>query len=310
MKTCPFFGVCGGCKFDFAAPDYREKKLREISSLPLTGDAVWTDVGTRRRADFAFADGVFGFYQHRSKNIVPVQMCPLLRPEINALLPALRALPWGGAGSCLVTVCDNGIDISIDANVPYFSSDFRAAAERLQNVIRVTWGGRTVMMRATPTVTFNGHTVEFPPNAFLQPTVPSERVLRDMVVDAARSAHRVADLFCGLGNFTFALNADGFDIAGTGTRRDLNTHPLTVGMLAQYDCVVMDPPRAGAYAQCKVLANSNVSRIIYVSCNPATWRRDANVLQRGGYELKTLIPVDQFVGSAHWELFSIFDRAA
>lgn len=308
MKTCPFFGVCGGCKYDFTAADYREQKLSELAALPVTNAPVWTDAGTRRRADFAFSGGMFGFYQHRSKNIVPVRHCPLLRNEINELIPSLAKLPWGGMGSCLVTICDNGIDVSINSTVPYFSSEFKSGAEKLPNVIRVTWNERTVFQRAVPVINFDGHIVEYPAGAFLQPTIPSENTLREMVINAANGASHVADLFCGLGNFTFALNADGFDIAGIGIKRDLFSHPLTVGMLTKYDCVVMDPPRAGAFAQCRELINSNVPRIIYVSCNPQTWQRDANILTNGGYKINNLTPVDQFIGSAHWELFSVFEK--
>ncbi len=307
MKTCPFFGVCGGCKFDFAAPDYRDKKLALVRELPLTGDAIWSDAGMRRRADFAFAGGVFGFYAAHSKDIIPVRTCPNLVHEINEILPHLATLPWGGAGACLVTACDNGIDIAITSNVPYFTPEFRAAASHMP-AIRITWNGHTVKQTATPVVNFAGRAVEYPSGAFLQPTVPSADALRDMVTAAAHGAHRVADLFCGLGNFTFALNADGFDIVGTGTHRDLFTHPLTVGMLNTYDCVVMDPPRAGAYAQCREIVKSNVGRVIYVSCNPATFARDARVLTGGGYKMRQLVPVDQFVGSTHWELFSVFEK--
>lgn len=309
MKRCPFFGICGGCKYDFASPNYRTEKLAELKKLPVTGDAIWTDIATRRRADFAFADGAFGLYQHQTKNIVPVHNCPLLVPEINNILPKLATLPWNGSGSCLITLCDNGIDISINSNVPYFSKEFKSAAEKLQNVIRITWNDRIVNQSATPIITFDNHTVDFPTGgAFLQPTVQSETALRNLVLQAANGATRTADLFCGLGNFTFSLNADGFDITGIGIKRDLFKHPLTVGMLSKYDCIVMDPPRAGAGAQCKELAKSNVSKIIYVSCNPATWKKDADILTLGGYKMSQLIPVDQFVGSSHWELFSVFNR--
>ena len=159
-----------------------------------------------------------------------------------------------------------------------------------------------------PIVTFGDVAVEYPAGAFLQPGKAGEGVLRDMVVAAAAGAKHVADLFCGLGSFTFATHADGFDIVGTGVKRDLFKRPLTVGMLNGYDCVIMDPPRAGAMAQCRELVKSNVGRVIYVSCNPETFRRDMEILKRGGYKLRDLIPVDQFVGSAHWELFSVFEK--
>ena len=307
MKKCPFFGVCGGCKFDFAAADYHDQKMALLRDLPITGDAVWTAAGLRRRADFAFAGGNFGFFAPQSKDIVPVRSCPNLVPEINDILPAVAALPWVASGACLITSCDNGIDVAISSSVPYFTAEFRDAAIKIP-AIRITWNDRTIKQTGAPQVNFSGRAVAYPPAAFLQPTVASADVLRNMVVAAASGAHRVADLFCGLGNFTFALNADGFDIVGTGVKRDLFTHPLTVGMLRTYDCVVMDPPRAGALAQCKELVKSDVARVIYVSCNPQTFMRDARVLTNGGYKMRQLIPVDQFVGSDHWELFAVFEK--
>lgn len=307
MKTCPFFNKCGGCKYDFTATDYRDKKLGELHNINQTEDAVWIAPGARRRAEFCFSNSEFGFFASSSKDIVPVTNCPNVLPEINSILPALSKLPWVGAGACLVTVCDNGIDICITSDVPYFTPEFKVAAEKLP-VLRVTWNGRCVCQRDVPIVSFNEHTVPYPSGAFLQPGRVSADVLRQMVTDAAQGFSHIADLFCGLGNFTFALNADGFDIVGTGAKRDLFKNPLTLGMLRQYDCVVMDPPRSGALAQCKILAKSDIKRIIYVSCNPNTFRRDAGILGQGGYKIKTLIPVDQFAGSAHWEIFSIFEK--
>ena len=309
MKTCPFFGKCGGCKFDFAAADYRDRKSALLHSLPTTAAPVWVPAGPRRRADFCFAAGHFGMYAALSKDVIPVRECPNLLPEINAVLPDIAALPWGGAGagSCLITACENGMDVAITSNVPYCTSEFRTAVARLP-LIRVTWNGRTVMERAVPVVTFDDMTVPYPSGAFLQPGRVGADELRRMVAAAASGARRCADLFCGLGNFTYALNADGFDIVGCGVTRDLFKNPLTLGMLKQYDCVVMDPPRAGAMAQSKILALSDVRRVIYVSCNPATFRRDAEILTHGGYKMTTLVPVDQFVGSAHWELFSVFEK--
>lgn len=248
-------------------------------------------------------------YERASKNIVPVRACPNLVPEINAVIGPLANMEWAGAGACLVTKCENGIDVSVTSSVPYFPPNFkRAAASLPPDIIRVTWNGAPVMTRETPIIKFDDVAVEYPPNAFLQPGVAGEQALRQMVVRAASGAAHVADLFCGLGNFTNALNARGFDIAGPFCRRDLFAHPLTVGMLREYDCVVMDPPRAGAMAQCREIAKSSVPRVIYVSCNPATFARDAKILEHGGYRMTNLTPVDQFVGSSHWELFSVFEK--
>ncbi len=307
MKSCPFFGKCGGCKFDFTAANYREQKVTELNSIPQLGAPVWIAPGLRRRADFCFAGNDFGFFERGSKNIIPVRDCPNLSAEINSVLPHLAQLPWAGAGSCLVTQCDNGIDVYVTSSVPYFPPEFRDAVLKLP-VIRFVWNDKVIKQSEQPIISFGDVSVEYPSGAFLQPTVSGADALRDMVVSRASGARRVADLFCGLGNFTYALSADGFDIVGAGVKRDLFKNPLTVGMLNTYDCVVMDPPRAGAMAQCKTLVHSTVRRIIYVSCNPATFARDMDILTRGGYKLTELTPVDQFVGSHHWELFSVFDK--
>jgi len=307
MKTCPFFNVCGGCKYDFTDATYRANKIKEIAKLPITDNPMWVDAGVRRRADFCFAGAHFGFFKGRTKDIVSVNHCPNLVPEINDILPRLAALPWCGAGSCLVTLCENGIDVAINADVPYFTPEFKRAAERV-GAIRIVWNDRIVVQTAKPIIKFGDVAVEYPSNAFLQPSKMGEDMLRDLVVNAVGKSGRVADLFCGLGNFTFATKSDGFDIVGTGVKRDLFTHPLTVGMLNGYDCVIMDPPRAGALAQAGELVKSNVPRVIYVSCNPTTFKRDMDILIRGGYKLTRLIPVDQFVGSNHWEIFSVFEK--
>lgn len=307
MNTCPFFGKCGGCKFDFAAADYHSKKLSALRGVTATDTPVWVAPGGRRRVDFCFAGGVFGLYAAGSKDIIPVRECPNAVPEINTILPELATLPWVGAGAALVTQCENGIDVAITSNVPYCSAEFRHAADALP-AIRVTWNDKIIKQIATPIIKFGDVEVEYPVGAFLQPGKPGENAIRSMVISAATGAHRVADLFCGLGNFTYALKADGFDITGPHCTRDLFKNPVTLGMLKNYDCVVMDPPRAGADAQCNVLAKSDVPRVIYVSCNPATFARDAQTLQRGGYKITKLVPVDQFVGSTHWEIFSVFER--
>lgn len=309
MSGCPFFGKCGGCAYDFTAPDYRAKKVAALTATGImpTCDAVWGTAGARRRAEFCFDAGRVGFRAPRSRDVVNIDTCPNVVPEINALLPKLRKLPFAGTGDILVTVCDNGIDVNITSSVPYFDAAFAAAARSLP-VLRVTWNGRDVVRCDTPRISFDGFAVDFPAGGFLQPTTQTENAIRQMVIGAATGHGRVVDLFCGLGNFTFALNADGYDITGPHRVRDLFKNPLSVAQLNTYDVVVMDPPRAGALAQSKNIAKSNVKRVIYVSCNPETFARDSKVLESGGYKITQLVPVDQFVGSRHWEIFAVFDK--
>ena len=318
MKTCPLFSICGGCRYDFTSPNYRAEKIKQLKGWDLSHEPFWTPAGARRRADFCFSGGNFGFYERGTKNIINVEKCPNLVPEINAILPKLSVLPWCGAGSALITLCDNGIDLTINSDVPYFTREFKAAVEKLK-IIRVTWNGNVVVQKSQSKISFDDTTVDYIAGAFLQPTVDSERAMREFVASNVDAGARVADLFCGLGNFTFAIhadgqgrdgvskaNVDGFDVAGIGAKRDLFKNPLTVKMLNTYDVVIMDPPRAGALAQTKIIAKSNVKKVIYVSCNPETLHRDAKILTNAGYKIKDTAAFDQFVGSTHWELAVVF----
>ncbi len=308
-KKCPLFGICGGCQFDFADKNYRVEKLKKLPKIEFTHDAIWGVAGTRRRADFAFVDGCFGFFKAQSKDIVDIKNCPNTVPEINEVLPSVANLPWRGAGSVLITKCENGIDIVVNSDVPYFSADFKSAVEKLPpQIIRFTWNDTVVRKYVDPEIKFNDKIISYPMNAFLQPTTETEQILRDLVVKYVDGTGRVADLFCGLGNFTFATNATGFDIVGNGIKRDLFKKPLTSANLNQYDVVIMDPPRAGAEKQSKELSKSNINKIVYVSCNPTTFVCDKKILESGGYKMTVAIPVDQFVGSTHWEIFSVFEK--
>ncbi|HEU5046742.1 MAG TPA: hypothetical protein VFT64_02760 [Rickettsiales bacterium] len=91
-------------------------------------------------------------------------------------------------------------------------------------------------------------------------------------------------------------------------QRDLFQRPYTAAELKPYDIVIINPPRAGAKAQAEELAASQVPKIVMVSCNPATFTRDARLLKAGGYELVKLTPVDQFVYSSHLELVAEFEK--
>ncbi len=309
MKKCPLFGVCGGCKYDFSRDTYRNEKLSELPQINFTAEPIWGGVGLRRRADFAVVDGHFGFFKNKTKDIIDIDDCPNLIPEINAILPDVAKLPWGGACSVLITKCENGLDVGVQCSVPYYSADFRSAVEKLPaSIIRFTWNDQVIRKYADPEIRFDEKIVKYPPNAFLQPTVQTEKILRDMVVKYVGTATKVADLFCGLGNFTYTTKATGFDIFGNGIKRDLFKKPLTTKNLNQYDVVIMDPPRAGAMAQSKELAKSNVARIIYISCNPTSFLRDKKILESGGYKMIVATPLDQFVGSSHWEIFSVFEK--
>ena len=211
---------------------------------------------------------------------------------------------------------------------------FTAAHGRLTErlgIIRLAAGRELLMSLSAPQVTFSGVAVDLPPGAFLQAVAEAEGVMTALAANAIGKTKRVADLFCGLGTFTFALARKAavtaieqdrtllaaLEAAARRARgikpvetipRDLMREPLSFMELKAFGAAVFDPPRAGALAQAQALARSGVPLVVAVSCNPATFARDARALIDGGYRLKRVAPVDQFLFSAHVELVAVFAR--
>jgi 23S rRNA (uracil1939-C5)-methyltransferase len=180
------------------------------------------------------------------------------------------------------------------------------------------------------TVSLSGTSVPFPPGSFLQATLDGEQALSAAVCEWLTGAGSVADLFAGLGTFAFALAGQGSKVLAVeaardahqacksaagraqlpihSLHRDLFRSPLLPDELERFDAVVLDPPRAGAREQVERLADSTVPKVVYISCNPSSWARDANNLVEAGYRLKELRPVGQFRWSTHVELASLFER--
>ena len=197
---------------------------------------------------------------------------------------------------------------------------------------RGSWvDGETTALLAEPTVNLSGAEVRLPPGPFLQASREAESVLVALVKEGVGRAKRVADLFAGIGTFTFALagsaGVDAFEedeaaIAALAkaaratpklkpvqtNTRDLFRAPLTARELTRYDAVVLDPPRAGAKSQAEALARSGVPKVVMVSCNPGTCARDLRILVDGGYRIARVVPVDQFLFSPHIELVAELAR--
>src|SRR6266851_3317242 len=302
--------------------------------------------GERRRADFVLRRHgrrvVAGFHERASTEIVDVGTCVVARPGLNALLEPLRAslasvLPDGGAADAMVNETASGLDLLIRPHRRLdLSLERREALVALAehaDVARLSWGDRAsaepVVVRRQPLLLMGGVRIEPPPGAFLQATQRAEQAMRAMVSEWTGDAPRLADLFAGLGALSLgragklalfesdrqagaSVEAAARQLVGgkvMAERRDLFRNPLTAAELDAFDAVLLDPPRAGAAAQSAELARAKVPRVVYGSCDPGSFARDARTLQDGGYRLEKLLPVDQFLWSAHIELIALFTRA-
>jgi 23S rRNA (uracil1939-C5)-methyltransferase len=282
-----------------------------------------------------------GFAAANSHDIVPVDRCPILDPALAGALDAAWALaepmlPTIKSGKPLdiqVTATKNGLDIDVRGSGPLPSSmvtALSAIAER-HRLARLTRHGELVLIRNAPIVTMGTAEVMLPPGSFLQATAAGEETLAALVATRCAKARHIADLFCGVGPFALRLAGKAriaaFDsdegaigalqkAAATtpglkpvkAETRDLFRRPLMPQELRDFDAVIFDPPRQGAQAQAQQLAASKVPVVIAVSCNVATFARDARTLLDGGYRMETVTPVDQFRHTPHVELVARFSR--
>lgn len=295
---------------------------------------------SRRRAGFAARrtkkGTMAGFHSRASDTIIAIPDCKLLEPALMKGAQVAEALAEIGASrkvplSVTVTITTTGLDVSVGNGKPLdgpLRQHLAALCERL-SLARLTWEDEVVAMRAPPVHMFGTVAVTPPPGAFLQATAHGEAALTRAVCEMTAGAARIIDLFAGCGTFALPLarTAEIHAVEGapemvaaldqawrkaealkpvTTEARDLFRRPLLPDELTKAEAVVLDPPRAGAEAQVAELAKSRVPRIAYVSCNPVTFARDAQVLVNAGFTLDWVQVVDQFRWSAHVELAACF----
>lgn len=341
---CRHFPVCGGCQLQHVSDDaYRAYLVDRVAGALAQSGVARPDIRaphlspprSRRRASLkAQRIGkrvAIGFVEAGTHRIVDMRECHVLRPELFALVEPLRAfLAPHRAAAVAMTLADQGVDLALSG----ITAEGLAAREALtafaerHGLARLSldegYGPETAWEPLPVTVTLGEHAVPLPVNAFLQATGDGEHSLVSGVGEALHQPAATADLFSGLG--TFALALPGKVLAAEADRaavlalksvhrpglfvdhRDLYRRPLTAAELSRFDAAILDPPRAGAAEQVRELAAADLARLAYVSCNPATFARDAATLVAGGWHLDWVRPVGQFRWSTHIELVAAFRR--
>ncbi|TIV58312.1 class I SAM-dependent RNA methyltransferase [Mesorhizobium sp.] len=297
---------------------------------------------SRRRVTFSArrteAGMLLGFVRALSSEIIPIEECPISLPAIVAALAKLRALAGlvcatPKAFHMTVTVTASGLDIAVHDAGKLGDHQRRIASNFVmaEGLARLSVDGEIVVEPKKPVVQFGPVAVAVPPGAFLQATEAAEQAMAGLVGQHLSRAKKVADLFAGCGSFALRLAAksevhavegEAAALAAldrayrfatglrrvTSERRDLFRRPLTFKELNAFDGLVFDPPRAGAEDQSKQIARSDVPLVAAVSCNPVTLARDLRILLDGGYTLKSVIPIDQFLWSPHVEAVALLEK--
>lgn len=283
----------------------------------------------------------FGYHEPRSHNIISIKSCTILDPALDKLIQALRPflLRLAPVKKTLSVTLQSagGLDLVLGGEWTQkgtFSleqNEILAEMAHSLDIARISYREKDfsepeiLLSRTIIRKKFGSLEVSLPPATFLQASDEGEAALCRVVGEYAKGAQNVADLFSGCGTFAGLMLAQGANVHAidsdkgameslsaikhpklTTERRNLFKDALGMRELAAYDAVILDPPRAGAKEQYSILGDTMIPRIISVSCNPATFARDAKIMEDGGFRLKSLTIIDQFIWSSHVELVGLF----
>ena len=354
---CRHFGACGGCALQHWAHGpylaWKQDVLRETLARERLEthflEPFAAQAGARRRLALHARRGErgqgarLGYKGRRSWSLVDIEVCPIADPRLQAAFPALAQLaaPFlehpKSAPTLHVTLTQTGLDVDVtgvERRSGGLSADARMRAAQIAaeaDLARVTLAGEILYQARQPMVSLGPAVAALPPGGFLQAVPQAEAAMAQTALAAMAGAARIADLFCGLGTFTFRLAAlapvlaadsDGRAIealaraAGTASglksitvqTRDLFRRPVLADELKRIDAVLFDPPRAGAADQARQIAKSGAAVAVGVSCDAASFAHDARILVEGGFRLEHVQLVDQFLWSPHVELVGVFRR--
>lgn len=333
---CRHFGECGGCALQHVAGhayrafkrDMARAAVRKAGYDPAcVEDVVGFPPASRRRVELKAVNAELGYFAERSHRLTHLKECAVLEPELEALVLRLQGYckAWPRLQSVQINGLDSGYDVLLTGEgITQWPHGQDPAIRRV--TARSAVGSVELHRSGTVELVLGGVAIQPPPGAFLQAVRAAQEVMTQRVV--TRLGGRVLDLFAGMGTYSFPL-ARGAQVhavevdapmvqamreaatraglkAFRASRRDLFQDPVPEGELARYDGVVMNPPRAGAAAQSSMLARARVPRLVMISCNPATFARDARLLREGGYRLENATPIDQFTYSSHLEIMAEF----
>ncbi len=353
---------------------YRQTKVIDFKNTlsqikfanPQYDTPIFIEDGQRRRADLAFSyekkSLKLGFNEQKTHNLIDITHCPMLDSALNDFLEPLHRFltelcqisitvknkkklttAYIHSGSVQLLHADNGIDILLHIETaPQLEHRLLVAdfVNAIPNICRFSWQIKntlpeTVVEKIAPELHIADCIIKIPQGVFLQASKQAETMMIAKVLEYMDNTRgKMADLFCGLGTFTYPLaklsgneliSVDSFAPSLKGLEQALNfnqihnvtvinknlfKYPLDAADLKDIKALVIDPPRAGAHEQCREIAKlspeQQPEKIVFVSCNPKTFVYDAELLINAGYAFARVTLIDQFVYSKHEELIALF----
>jgi 23S rRNA (uracil1939-C5)-methyltransferase len=325
---CIYYPKCGGCQLqhlDEAA--YRAHKAEVLTQL-FPGQNIsyiWGKPASRRRAEFKVdASGKLGFFAPQSHELVPIDHCLAVVPEMDELIIPLQTLAKSlKPEKIFVTMADSGIELVLTMKREPPLAILKSFAEK-HNIASIVVNDSIALMRHKIRMQFSDTWIDMPAGAFLQPTAEGQQAITNTIDRMIPKAKKIAEFFCGIGTYSFLLAKKApvlaFEMSDkavaalkgqariTAAARDIERFPVQHQEIPGVDVAVLNPPRNGAGPQCKALARSEVKRIVMISCHPQTLSRDIKILSDAGFAIKEMVAVDQFHWTHHLETVCLLER--
>ncbi len=346
---CKYFTKCGGCKAQhFLSEDYLKHKISNLIHLLEVNKIDYPkkieilhhiddNNGYRRRIILSVDNKKIGFKSYRSNNVIDIDFCNISSKKINESILYLRDIIIDNNSKfkiyeIIITDVDENIDIlikaksKIDINViDGFQSFFQ-----IEFIKKIKWNNEPLIIKEDINLNYGKYKIPFNSGGFLQAEKFGENAFIDFILSKLNNSRRILDLFCGFGSHAFSLlnsknieRIECFDIAKSSINainkykssklnaevRDLFNHPIDTKYINNFDGIIINPPRIGAFPQVKQIAQSNIQRIVMVYCSVESAIRDLLILiQNDKYKLYEIKVVDQFIYSPHLEILIYFEK--
>jgi len=357
--ACSVAGECGGCQWQHLPyPEqlrwkeslFRDSLVRQchvdpVKVLPILAAPEEWSYRSRIQIKCEKRGNTFttGFFRAKSHDIVAIDHCPLIAPELNSLLNSLRQLFDNSPYAARISQIDLAIDdrkqstavihysgdklstLVQEVEAANLSAEILLRTEASRSLVPVTGAGLLSIEVDQPPII-----LKYSAGSFAQINLDQNRIMVQKVLELAclSGVETVIDLFCGMGNFSLPLarragEVAGFEASSSSIKmanKNRNVHRIenvtfynrsAIGALTSFaqqktiDLVVLDPPRSGAIEVMHELITQPVKQIIYVSCDPQTLVRDLKILVNGGYELVSSQTLDMFPQTHHCESMTL-----
>lgn len=360
QPRCPHYSRCGGCQQQHVPVELQQQSkasalahmLSKESGSPIAVDDIISGQawGYRRRARLSLNYQVktqtlqMGFREQASSDLVSITQCPILKPELNALIQPLHKLLSGlqavrRLGHVELVLADNG-PLLVLRHLDALSAADRQKLEQFSHKHQLSLflapdSDTLEQLNGEMPVIHSGSLgLTFSPRDFIQVNdeVNQQMVARALAWLDLQPQDRVLDLFCGMGNFTLPIGNLAENVVGVegvaalvakaaynAALNNLNNvafyqHNLEEDVTSQpwagegFNKVLLDPARAGAAGVMEHIVKLAPELVVYVSCNPTTLARDSQVLLKSGYQLERVTMLDMFPHTGHLESMVLFSR--